>query len=55
MNTGPKPTPPTPFIPPQVIQRDDGAYQVGHDDDAPGPFESRAFAESVATRQAVLR
>jgi hypothetical protein len=34
--------------PPLVYQRDDGRYQVGLDLDAPGPFESRQFAESVA-------
>jgi hypothetical protein len=33
-----------------VIQRDDGQYQIGFDDSAPGPFESRQFAESVAAR-----
>jgi hypothetical protein len=31
-----------------VIERDDGQYQIGLGDAAPGPFESRAFAESVA-------
>ncbi len=38
--------------PPQIIQRDDGMFQIGLADDAPGPFESRRFAESVATRAA---
>jgi hypothetical protein len=27
-----------------------GGYQIGFADDAPGPFESRAFAEAVAAR-----
>jgi hypothetical protein len=39
----------TPLIPaPLIVERDDGRYQIGLDDDAPGPFESRGFAESVA-------
>jgi hypothetical protein len=33
----------------QVFQRDDGLYQIGLTDDAPGPFESRMFAEAVAS------
>jgi hypothetical protein len=33
---------------PLIVERDDGRYQIGLDDDAPGPFESRGFAESVA-------
>jgi hypothetical protein len=44
----------TPFIqsPPLVIQREeDGQYQIGWCDDAPGPFESRAFAEAVAVHE----
>jgi hypothetical protein len=32
----------------QVFQRDDGLWSIGITDDAPGPFESRAFAEAVA-------
>jgi hypothetical protein len=32
-----------------VVQRDDGRFQIGIADDAPGPFESRAFAQAVAT------
>jgi prophage regulatory protein len=34
----------------KVIQRDDGRYQVGAADDAPGPFETRQFAEAVAAK-----
>lgn len=34
-----------------VVQRDDGRYQIGLADDAPGPFESREFAQAVATSQ----
>jgi hypothetical protein len=32
----------------EVYQRDDGLWQIGVDDDGPGPFESREFALSVA-------
>jgi prophage regulatory protein len=37
---------------PEIVQRDDGDYQVGLADDAAGPFESRAFAEAVARKGA---
>jgi hypothetical protein len=33
-----------------ISQRDDGKWSIGFDDDAPGPFESRQFAESVASQ-----
>jgi hypothetical protein len=33
----------------EVYQRDDGLWQIGVDDSGPGPFESRAFAQSVAS------
>jgi hypothetical protein len=33
-----------------IVQRDDGRYQIGLTDDAPGPFESRAFAVAIARR-----
>jgi hypothetical protein len=33
-----------------VVQRDDGRYQIGLHDGAPGPFESRAFAAAVAAK-----
>jgi hypothetical protein len=36
-----------------VVERDDGFFQIGVGDDAPGPFESRAFAEAVANDQAL--
>jgi len=36
---------------PPIVQRDDGQYQLGIHDDAPGPFETRAFALAVATSQ----
>jgi hypothetical protein len=39
------------FIPTLVIERDDGRFQIGFSDDAAGPFESRRFAESVATKE----
>jgi hypothetical protein len=34
-----------------VVQRDDGHFQLGIADDAPGPFSSRAFAAAVAAKQ----
>jgi hypothetical protein len=37
-----------------VIERDDVRFQIGLGDDAPGPFESRRFAQAVAARTAVL-
>jgi hypothetical protein len=33
-----------------IVQRDDGMFSIGWHDNAAGPFETRAFAESVATR-----
>jgi hypothetical protein len=46
----PAPVSATPFIPspPIIVERDDGQYQIGLNDDAAGPFESRRFAESFA-------
>jgi hypothetical protein len=35
-----------------VVERDDGLWSIGWDDNAPGPFESRSFAEAVAARRA---
>jgi hypothetical protein len=32
-----------------VFERDDGLWSIGLGDDAPGPFASRAFAQSVAS------
>jgi hypothetical protein len=32
-----------------IVERDDGRFQIGFADDAPGPFESREFALRVAT------
>ncbi|MGV7218489.1 hypothetical protein [Bradyrhizobium sp. UFLA05-112] len=43
-----EPITPPPVVSPDVIQRDDGMFQIGVADDAPGPFESRAFAAAVA-------
>jgi hypothetical protein len=31
-----------------IIERDDGLYQIGLQDDAPGPFRTRHFAETIA-------
>jgi hypothetical protein len=33
----------------EVVEREDGRFSIGLADDAPGPFESRAFAQSVAS------
>jgi len=33
----------------EIYQRDDGRFAIGLGDDAPGPFESRAFAMQVAS------
>jgi hypothetical protein len=38
-----------------VFERDDGRFQIGLGDDAPGPFESRRFAEAVGARTALVR
>jgi hypothetical protein len=51
MSPASTPSPATPFIPPIIVERDDGLYQIGFDDSAPGPFESRQFAESVAAQR----
>jgi hypothetical protein len=32
----------------EIVQRDDGLWQIGVNDDGLGPFESREFALSVA-------
>lgn len=41
-----------PFVPspPLIIEREDGQYQIGWNDDADGPFPSRGFAEAVARK-----
>jgi hypothetical protein len=33
-----------------VVQRDDGLWAIGWGDGAAGPFESRGFAEAVASK-----
>jgi hypothetical protein len=33
-----------------IVQRDDGLFQIGLADLAPGPFVTRKFAESVAAQ-----
>jgi len=38
-----------------IVQRDDGMWSIGWHDDAHGPFESRAFAEAVAARTALVQ
>jgi hypothetical protein len=39
--------PPASVQPTDIFERDDGMFQIGLADDAPGPFESRSFAEAV--------
>jgi hypothetical protein len=34
-----------------VVQTDDGKWSIGWHDDAPGPFDTRAFAAAVAAQQ----
>jgi hypothetical protein len=34
---------------PDICQRDDGLWSIGHGDNADGPFPSRAFAMQVAS------
>jgi hypothetical protein len=36
----------------EIIQREDGQYQIGLCDDADGPFPSRAVAQAVAVKEA---
>lgn len=38
---------------PQIVQRDDGRFALGWQDDAPGPFDSRQHAEAVARQDRV--
>jgi len=49
MNTGSAPAPATPVILPLIVERDDGKFSIGLEDDAPG-FESRRFAEAIAAQ-----
>jgi hypothetical protein len=39
-----------PIFAAEISQRDDGLWSIGLGDDAPGPFETREFAMSVAGR-----
>jgi hypothetical protein len=39
-------------IPPLIVEREDGLFQVGWHDDAPGPFETMQFAQAVAAERA---
>ena len=32
----------------EIYQRDDGLWQIGADDDGPGPFATREFALCIA-------
>ena len=41
-------------LPPEIFLRDDGQFQLGHGETAPGPFPSRQFAETVAIKEAQL-
>jgi len=39
--------------PPIIVERDDGKFQIGiSDEGAPGPFETRSFAQAVAKQRA---
>jgi hypothetical protein len=38
-----------PLIP--IVQRDDGFFQLGLGEDAPGPFETYSFASAVAAQR----
>ena len=38
-----------------IVERDDGRFQVGFSDDAPGPFETRAYASAVAKQRTATR
>ena len=42
---------PTIPSPPLIVERDDGWFQLGLADDAPGPFMSRRHAEAVAAHE----
>jgi hypothetical protein len=35
-----------------IVQRDDGMFQIGLADGAPGPFETRSLAAAVAATEA---
>jgi hypothetical protein len=52
MTTASAPALRVPLIPPLIVERDDGKFAIGFDDDAPG-FESRRFAEAVALAASV--
>jgi hypothetical protein len=46
---------PTDAMPPadlHIHQRDDGMYEFGFGEDAAGPFETRLFAEAIASQMA---
>jgi hypothetical protein len=47
-----KPAKPAAWLPigTDVVERDDGMFQVGIDDDAAGPFPSSTFAAAVAAQ-----
>ncbi|MDA9465331.1 hypothetical protein XH87_12160 [Bradyrhizobium sp. CCBAU 53415] len=39
----------------EIVQTDDGKYQIGFADDAAGPFETRQFAEAVVAAHRLAR
>ena len=39
-----------PILPPYIIERDDGMFELGWHDEAAGPFETREFAAAVAAQ-----
>jgi hypothetical protein len=46
---------PAPQLLPDIIEREDGLFQLGLCDDAAGPFETRQHAVDVAAREAEVR
>lgn len=45
--------PQSPPVAADVVERDDGAFQIGWHDDAAGPFPNRSFAQAVAEQRIV--
>ena len=48
--TTPNHMPQSPPIVVDLVERDDGLFQIGIGDDAAGPFPSRSFAQAVAAQ-----
>jgi hypothetical protein len=55
MNTASAPASAISLVPPPlIVERDDGQFQIGLDDDAAGPFATMQFAQAVAARRQVM-